>query len=102
MKTLFFATLLLLAGFNAWAGEAKILTECKTDTDCMVMNVGSCCGYSPQCVNRASKPDPEAVARDCTDNGLSGVCGYAEISACQCQSDVCMPLQSPNNDERPQ
>lgn len=69
--------------------ELPVSYSCKTHSDCMVMNVGNCCGYYPACVNKTSKPDPEAAAKKCEEQGLSGVCGYTEIKGCQCVDGLC-------------
>jgi hypothetical protein len=63
--------------------------SCRTDADCTVKNVGNCCGYYPSCVNVNSPTDPAAVQAECAARGISSVCGFPEISGCQCVSGQC-------------
>ncbi|PWF20184.1 hypothetical protein TP38_02365 [Xanthomonas citri pv. citri] len=68
------------------AGKAVIVTTttCRTDADCTVKNVGNCCGAFPACVNVNSATDPKGVLAQCQAGGMMSVCGFREISACQC------------------
>ncbi len=66
-------------------------TSCKRDADCAVKNVGSCCGELPACVNADSPTDPAAVQAQCQASGRMGICGFRQISTCQCQAGTCMP-----------
>ncbi len=63
--------------------------SCRTDADCTVKNVGNCCGYYPACVNVNAKTDPKAVQAQCAKSGQVGVCGFPEISSCQCVKGQC-------------
>lgn len=67
----------------------KVDASCKTDADCTVKNVGNCCGYYPACVNVNSPTDPAGVQAQCAKSGMASVCGFAEISACQCVQGQC-------------
>jgi hypothetical protein len=69
--------------------EAEPDRSCKVDTDCAVKNVGNCCGYFPACVNRDAKTFPEQVKADCAREGMSSICGFQEISACECVENRC-------------
>lgn len=69
----------------------KVDTGCRTHTDCAVKNVGNCCGYAPACVNVNSPTDPQGVQAECARNGRMSVCGFREISACQCVKGQCAP-----------
>ena len=69
-------------------------TTCKTSADCAVKNVGNCCGAMPACVNKDSPTDPAAVQAACSAKGMAGVCGFQEISACQCDSGQCAPADA--------
>ncbi|SEL74337.1 hypothetical protein SAMN05428989_2391 [Pseudoxanthomonas sp. GM95] len=69
----------------------KVDTSCKRDADCAVKNVGSCCGELPACVNADSPTDPAAVQAQCQASGRMGICGFRQISACQCQAGTCQP-----------
>ena len=71
--------------------EVTVDTSCKTSADCAVKNVGNCCGAMPACVNKDSPTDPAAVQAACSAKGMMGVCGFAEISACQCDNGQCAP-----------
>ncbi|HEY0333827.1 MAG TPA: hypothetical protein VGC74_08985 [Stenotrophomonas sp.] len=62
---------------------------CRTDADCTVKNVGNCCGAFPACVNVASPTNPAAVQAQCRASGRMSVCGFREISACQCVQGQC-------------
>lgn len=78
----------------AVSGVPDLDRSCRVDSDCAVKDVGSCCGYSPSCVNTAAQPDPKAVQAACADAGMAGVCGFREIEACACVSNTCEPAQS--------
>ena len=69
--------------------------SCKTDADCMVKNVGSCCGAMPACVNRSSPTDPAAVRAACSAENRASVCGFNEITACHCVRGQCADEQAP-------
>ncbi|HMB56816.1 MAG TPA: hypothetical protein VKM35_06365 [Arenimonas sp.] len=68
---------------------AAIDQHCKTDADCAIKDVGSCCGYRPACVNIDSKTHPEQVKAQCAKSGQMGICGFPSISGCQCVSGQC-------------
>jgi hypothetical protein len=68
---------------------AALDRTCRTDADCTVKNVGNCCGYYPSCVNVNSPTDPAGVQAECAARGLSSVCGFPEITGCQCVSGQC-------------
>jgi hypothetical protein len=68
-------------------------TTCKTSTDCAVKNVGNCCGAMPACVNKDSPTDPAAVQAECNAKGVMSICGFKEISACQCDDGQCTPAE---------
>ena len=78
----------------AGAGVPDLDRSCRVDSDCAVKDVGSCCGYSPACVNAAARPDPAAVQAACAGSGIAGICGFREIQACACVSNTCEPAQS--------
>ncbi|MFZ5636583.1 MAG: hypothetical protein ACOY82_08335 [Pseudomonadota bacterium] len=66
--------------------------RCRTDADCAVKNVGSCCGYFPLCVNKDAKTDPAAVRAQCERDGISSICGFQEVKGCQCVQGRCENL----------
>lgn len=73
---------------------ATVDFSCKTSADCAVKDVGNCCGAMPACVNKDSPTDPAAVQAQCQARGMAGVCGFREISACQCSNGKCMAATS--------
>jgi hypothetical protein len=70
-------------------GQVVIDSSCKTDADCAVKNVGNCCGYYPACVNVNSPTDPKGVQAECAKQGMASVCGFPEISSCNCTQGRC-------------
>lgn len=63
--------------------------QCKIDADCAVKDVGNCCGRYPMCVNKNAKTDPAAVQAQCAKDGMASICGFEEVSACQCVQGQC-------------
>ncbi len=63
--------------------------SCKTDADCAIKDVGSCCGYRPACVNTASPTFPEQVQAACAKDGRVGICGFPAITGCKCTAGKC-------------
>lgn len=63
--------------------------SCKTDADCAIKDVGSCCGYNPRCVNIDSQTFPEQVQAKCAKDGRVGICGFPSISGCECVAGKC-------------
>lgn len=76
------------------AQPVQLDTSCKVDADCAVKNVGNCCGYYPACVNVNSPTDPAAVQAECARTGMASVCGFPEISGCQCVQGTCKAQSS--------
>ena len=83
------------------ATEHKVATDasapsrsCRTDSDCAVKNVGNCCGAFPSCVNKDAKTDPAAVQAQCAKAGMASVCGFQEVSGCQCVQGECQNITS--------
>jgi len=74
---------------RAAAGPTQPDLSCKVADDCAVKNVGNCCGYFPACVNKHAKVDPAAVRAECERTGMSSVCGWQDIQACECTQDQC-------------
>ena len=74
-------------GKEAVAGAVD--ANCKTDADCVVKDVGNCCGYYPQCVNAGSPTFPEQVKAQCAKDGMAGICGYPTITGCSCVAGKC-------------
>ena len=63
--------------------------SCTTASDCAVKNVGNCCGYYPRCANVNAVFTPP----DCS-GGQAGVCGWPEITSCDCRANTCVSLQN--------
>jgi len=73
---------------------ATVDRSCRSDADCAVKDVGSCCGAMPACVNRNARTDPAAVQAQCAQDGRASICGSAEISACSCVRGTCTAQQT--------
>ncbi|TYT23126.1 hypothetical protein FZO89_17970 [Luteimonas viscosa] len=69
--------------------------SCRIAGDCAVKNVGNCCGYFPACVNKDSPIDPDAVRAQCERSGMSSVCGWKDIQACDCVQGRCQAVDGP-------
>jgi hypothetical protein len=63
--------------------------SCNTDADCTIKDVGSCCGYRPQCLNKETPTFPEQVKEQCAREGRVSTCGMLAVSGCQCHSGKC-------------
>jgi hypothetical protein len=62
---------------------------CEQASDCVVKDVGNCCGYYPRCANvNATFKRP-----DCS-GGQAGVCGFPVIESCGCESNKCVSRQA--------
>lgn len=68
--------------------------SCRTDSDCTVKDVGNCCGAYPMCVGKNAKTDPAAVRAQCAKDGMASICGFQEVSGCQCVKGQCENLGS--------
>lgn len=73
--------------------------SCKTDSDCAIKDVGSCCGYNPRCLNKDSQTFPEQVKAKCANDGRVGICGFPAIAGCECVQGKCARLTPTDNDE---
>jgi hypothetical protein len=74
------------------AGNASPMSPdrtCRTDADCAVKDVGSCCGTFPLCVNKDAKVDPAAVRAQCAKDGMASTCGFQPVSGCTCTKGRC-------------
>merc|ERR1711862_93786 len=67
--------------------------SCTTHSDCMVKNVGNCCGAYPMCVNHEFQPDLNAVDAFCASSMMMAICGWSVIDACACVEGSCTDLQ---------
>ena len=75
-----------ISGLDAHRG---LDLSCQRDSDCAVKDIGNCCGRYLACVNVDSPVDLPAVARECADKDLAGICGWPDISACACVAGQC-------------
>ncbi|MBU1203659.1 MAG: hypothetical protein KKG60_01165 [Nanoarchaeota archaeon] len=80
-------------GSGGSGGSVENPYFCELDEDCVVKNIGSCCGYYPRCVNADYVPDVEAVRKECEGEGMVGICGYPEIDECRCENNKCVSIQ---------
>ena len=71
------------------APRGQVDYRCRVDADCVVKDIGNCCGRYPACVNRDSPVFPERVRDECARKHLSGVCGFPVIEACRCLQGRC-------------
>lgn len=75
---------------NSWqAYQQSLQRRCETDADCVVKNVGNCCGYYPQCVHREVQPSPATIKAICESEQRQSICGFEEPTGCQCVSNKC-------------
>lgn len=73
--------------------------SCKSNADCAVKDVGSCCGYNPRCVNKDSQTFPEQVQAKCAKDGRVGICGFPSISGCECVAGKCAGIPGADGNE---
>ena len=89
-----------VVGFDAGSAQAKpdsgtldaaalSAFSCVLSSDCIVKDVGSCCGYYPRCANLGATFGPP----NC-NVGQVGVCGFPVIDHCECQRNTCVGVQS--------
>ncbi|WAT14393.1 hypothetical protein [Xanthomonas fragariae] len=78
-----------------------VTTTCRSDADCTVKNVGNCCGAFPACINVNSATDPKGVMAQCQTSGKMSVCGFRQISACQCVTGQCAAKDAQADTLRP-
>ncbi len=77
------------------SGPVQVVRSCRTDGDCVVKDVGNCCGAMPACVNKDSPTDPAAVRAQCAKDGMASVCGFTEIAGCRCANGQCISDAAP-------
>lgn len=71
--------------------------SCKTDADCSIKDVGSCCGYQPRCLNKDAQTFPERVQAQCAKEGRVSHCGIMAITSCECLEGKCAPVTLSDN-----
>lgn len=62
------------------------------DSDCVIKNIGNCCGYLTACVNRNSPADPAAAQAECKRKGMMSACGLPAIQSCRCVMQRCVAV----------
>lgn len=72
------------------SAQATPSVSCQTSSDCVIKDVGNCCGYFPACVNVNAKTDPEGVKKKCEQDGMASICGFADIQSCSCVNQRCV------------
>lgn len=82
------------------AKPAVVDFSCKTDSDCKIKDVGSCCGYRPACVNKDSRTSPAEVKAQCEKEGKMGICGFPSISSCTCNNNRCEGVTGSDSGEK--
>lgn len=65
---------------------------CRSNADCVVKDVGSCCGYQPRCLNTKAETFPERVREKCASEGRVSTCGFREIAGCECVQGKCAAI----------
>lgn len=70
--------------------EESIDYSCESDKDCVIKNVGNCCGFYPRCVNKDAMTYPDLVKQFCAEEGLVSICGFQSIYSCECVSGTCV------------
>jgi hypothetical protein len=69
--------------------QPRIATGCRSDSDCAVKDIGSCCGVKPACINRNAEVDPAAVQAACEARGMMSACGFEAVRSCTCDAGTC-------------
>ena len=64
--------------------------SCQTDSDCVIKNVGECCGYYPSCTNKDAFVNATFVNDICKAGGIGGICGFPSIYSCKCKNNRCI------------
>ncbi len=77
--------------------RGEVNYSCASNADCVVKNVGNCCGYYPGCVNSSSPTFPDQVKAQCAAQKMHGVCGFPADSGCQCVEHRCVTTAGPGN-----
>ena len=89
---IFVCVMFLFSLANVSAGQFTYLkayydsldSSCTMDNQCVVQNVGDCCGYFPMCINSDSVLVPSEVTDICANQKTTD-CKPMVISYCRCQ-----------------
>jgi len=79
------------------ASSGTIRLGCRTNADCVIKDIGSCCGYQPRCMNKDSQTFPEQVQARCAKDGRVGICGMLAITGCECVAGTCAAITVSDN-----
>lgn len=71
------------------SGATRVDGSCRTNADCAIKDVGSCCGESLACVSVTTPVDPRGVQRECARTGMVSTCGAPTIESCTCNAGRC-------------
>ncbi|QSS55150.1 hypothetical protein I7I53_02953 [Histoplasma capsulatum var. duboisii H88] len=82
---LFFAALSHAMAVPARQADARYV--CTTDSDCVVVNHGNCCGATEVCALASATFTRSEICP--ASNGEVSVCGFESIEACACRQGVC-------------
>ena len=66
--------------------------SCNTNTDCVVKDIGKCCGGGLACVNNNADADPNYVSEICAKGHLASDCSIPYIISCSCVDGKCHNL----------
>ena len=69
--------------------RSSLNKSCNTSNECVIANIGNCCGYYPTCLNKDAKPDADFVNRICNKASIAGMCGFPSIESCECIENRC-------------
>lgn len=75
--------------------RSAINSSCEWDSDCEIKDVGNCCGYSPECVNKNSFVNGTLVEELCKKEKEGSACGFVSINYCKCSNKRCKGFLSP-------
>ena len=80
--------------------EKTIDYTCQKNSDCVIKDIGNCCGHYPVCTNVKTRAMPELMKNMCLNEGMASVCGYNAINRCECVSGRCEGLFDQQEDEK--
>lgn len=96
------AMILVLAVLKheAHAGNAydtyynSIDRSCQVDGDCVIKNIGNCCGGYTECVNVNAVTHPWLVEHYyCRESRIGSICDSQPPSSCRCNKNQCTDLE---------
>jgi hypothetical protein len=72
----------------------KLPTACQSEADCVIADVGNCCGHYPACVTKQKPFDRYELRRICEKESIGSVCGYPDVSGCRCVNGQCWSVRA--------